>query len=469
MKSVVMKFGGSSISDDEKIKQVANLIAKYYNQGVLPVVVVSAIEGVTNSLEVMSEDAKKGQEKKFNKLIKKILQTHSNILRNVIRKKTVSAAIEAYITTTIEELMKVLTGIMFVGELTKKSKDYVLSFGEKLSAPIISGVLQDQGIHSTYLTGKEAGIITDSNYGEASPIMKLIKKQVKIKLLPLLKKRIVPVVTGYIGASKEGHVTTLGRGGSDYTATIIGAALGVDEIWIFTDVDGLMTFDPKLLSSAKLIPEISFQEATEMTIFGAKSMHPRALEPARENNIPVRIRNTFNPDNPGTLILDKQKVNSGDIVKAISLVKDVALVNISGSGMIGRPGTAAKVFSVVGKEDINILMISQSVSEASISFIIQQKKLQKAVEALTTELKSKGLIHDVTAESEVCVVAAVGVGMKSTPGVASRIFKAIAKKGINIRMIAQGSSEMNISFAVREDDGLEAVKAIHDEFKLNNK
>jgi len=214
-------------------------------------------------------------------------------------------------------------------------------------------------------------------------------------------------------------------------------------------------------------PELSFQEATEMTIFGAKAMHPRALEPAMEENIPVRIRNVFNPENPGTLIVKEQKIKLGDAVKAITLVKDVALVNVSGVGMVGTPGTAAKVFDVLGRDNINILMISQSVSEANISFVIQRSLLERAVSTLEIALLGRGLIREVTAEDDVCVVAVVGAGMKGTPGVASKIFTAIARKGINVRMIAQGSSELNISFVVKETDGEEAVRAIHEEFKLN--
>jgi len=187
-----------------------------------------------------------------------------------------------------------------LGELTPKSKDYVLSFGERLSTPIVGGSLRDLELNAQFYTGGEIGIVTDSNFGEASPLMNVTKHQVKEKIEPLLEKRIVPVVTGYIAATQDDVTTTLGRGGSDYTATIIGAALAADEVWIWTDVDGLMTSDPKIVPSAKMWPELSFQEATEMTIFGAKAMHPRALEPAMEENIPVRIRNVFNPENPGT-------------------------------------------------------------------------------------------------------------------------------------------------------------------------
>jgi len=367
----------------------------------------------------------------------------------------------------LDELEQVLKGISYVSELTPKSRDSVLSFGERLSAPIVSGALRDAGLKSLHLTGGEAGIVTDSNYGEAGLLINVTKYQVQKKIEPLLKKGAVPVVTGYIAATQDGETTTLGRGGSDYTATIMGAALAVDEVWIWTDVDGLMTSDPKIVSLAKTIPQLSFQEATELTIFGAKAMHPRALEPARKEKIPVRIRNVFNPENPGTLIGKGQKVKERDGVKAVTLVNNVAVITVSGAGMVGAPGTAAKVFEVLGRENINILMISQSVSESNISFVIQRILLERAVNTLEIALLGRDFIREVESEDDVCVVAVLGAGMKGMPGVASRIFTAVAQKGINVRMIAQGSSELNVSFVVKEKDGDETVRAIHREFKLN--
>ncbi len=467
LKKIVMKFGGTSVASGENIRHVANLIANYVGQGYTVVAVVSALEGVTDKLIEAAEQAKKGNRDYIHEFKQKLLKEHLTVARKAVENKRIQEEMGQILETIIDELEKVLTGIIYVGELTPKSKDYVLSFGERLSTPIVWGALRDLELNAQYYTGGEVGIVTDSNFGEASPLMNVTKHQVRERIEPLLEKRIVPVVTGYIAATQDGVTTTLGRGGSDYTATIIGAALAANEVWIWTDVDGLMTSDPKIVPTAKTMPELSFQEATEMTIFGAKAMHPRALEPAMEENIPVRIRNVFNPENPGTLIVKEQKIKLGDAVKAITLVKDVALVNVSGAGMVGTPGTAAKVFNVLGRDNINILMISQSVSEANISFVIQRSLLEKAVSTLEIALLGRGLIREVTAEDDVCVVAVVGAGMKGTPGVASRIFTAIARKGINIRMIAQGSSELNISFVVKETDGEEAVRAIHEEFKLN--
>ncbi len=468
MKKIVMKFGGTSVATGKNIRHVANLIANHAGQDYKIVTVVSALDGVTDQLIKAAEEAKKGNRKYISDFKQKLLQKHLSAANEAVEDKQLKEETEQVLKERVDELEQVLKGISYVSELTPKSMDNVLSFGEKLSVPIVSGALKDMGLESPHLTGGEAGIVTDSNYGEAGLLMNVTKYQVKKKIEPLLKKGAVPVITGYIAATQDGETTTLGRGGSDYTATIMGAALAADEVWIWTDVDGLMTSDPKIIPSAKTISQLSFQEATELTIFGAKAMHPRALEPARKENIPVRIRNVFNSDNMGTLIGKEQKVKRKDGVKAVTLVRNVAVITVSGAGMVGAPGTAAKVFDVLGRENINILMISQSVSESNISLVIQRSLLEKAISTLEIALLGRDFIREVTSEDDVCVVAVLGAGMKGMPGIASKIFTAVALKGINVRMIAQGSSELNVSFVVKEKDGEETVRAVHREFKLDN-
>jgi aspartate kinase len=467
MKKIVMKFGGTSVATGENIRHVANIVADSVKQGYRVVVVVSALAGITNQLIEEAKQAKKGNEKQIQEFKKKLVEKHLATVTKAIENKRIQKEIEQIIKTTVDELEKVLTGICYVGELTSKSKDYVLSFGERLSAPIVWGALRDLKLETQYFTGKEAGIVTDSNFGEANPLMNVTTHQLKEKIEPLLERSVIPVVAGYIAATQDGVITTLGRGGSDYTATLIGVALAADEVWIWTNVDGIMTADPKIVLSAKMLPELSYGEAAEMAIFGAKAMHPSALEPVIKEHIPVRIRNVFNPENPGTLIADGQEAKSTDVVKAVALIKDVAMVNVSGAGMVGAPGSYAKIFDVLGKNNVNIMMISTAVSEANISLIIRRNLLGRALSTLEIALLGRGLISEVTAEDDVCVIAVMGANMKGTLGVASRIFTAVARKGINIRMIAQGSSELNVSFVVKEKDGEAAVQAIHEEFKLD--
>ena len=467
MNKIVMKFGGTSVATGENIRNVAGLVAESVKQGCQVVVVVSALDGVTDELFEAAEQARKEKQEYIQAFKQRMLDKHSAAIMKAIKNSTVRKEVEQTVKKIIDELEKVLTGICYVGELTPKSKDYVLSFGERLSAPIVCGTIRDLKFSSQSFTGKEAGIVTDSNFGDANPLFNVTVHQLKERIEPLLEEKVIPVVSGYIAATQDGVVTTLGRGGSDYTATLIGAALAVDEVWIWTDVDGIMTADPKIISSARLLPQLSYQEAAEMAIFGAKAMHPRALEPIMKENIPARIRNVLNPKNMGTLISREQTTKRQDAVKAVAMIKDVALINVSGGGMVGAPGSYARILDLLGKNAINVMMISAAASEANISIVIRRNQLGRALSALEIALLGRGFASDVTTEDDVCVIAAMGANMKGTPGIASRIFTTQARNCINIRMIAQGSSELNISFVVKEKDGKAAAQAIHDEFKLD--
>ena len=332
--------------------------------------------------------------------------------------------------------------------------------------PIFETVLQDLGLKAKSVTGKEAGIVTDDIFGEATPLKEQTRENVRREVGKMLRRGIIPVVTGFVAANQNGNYTTLGRGGSDYTVTIIGDSLDLDEVWILTDVDGSMTSDPRLVPEARLLSTISYLEAIEMVAFGAKAMHPKALIPAAEKKIPIRVRNTFNPKSPGTLITDTEMVPSKRIVKALGLIRDVAMINVSGTEMVGRPGMAGRIFDVLGKNGINILMISQSVSEANITFLVSRNLSARTVSVLEIAFLGKGLIREVRAEDDISVISVLGAGMRGTPGIAAKVFGAVASHGINVRSVAQGSSELNISFAVQERDCEEVLRVIHKKFKL---
>jgi aspartate kinase len=466
MKKIVMKFGGTSVGTGENIRRVADLVTQYAKNDCKVAVVVSALAGVTNSLIEAACQSKKSDAKQVEAFTKELLKKHLEAISTAITSKQIQKEVKQITEKTISELEKVLIGICYVGELTPKSKDYVACFGERLSAPIVWGAIKDHKIETQCFTGKEAGIVTDSNFGEADPLMNFTTHLIRERLGPLVEKGIIPVVTGFIAANQDGIITTVGRGGSDYTATILGVALQVDEVWIWTDVDGIMTTDPKIVPAARTLPQLSYQEATEMAIFGAKAMHPRALGPVIKENIPVRIRSIFHPDNQGTLITKEPNAKAAEAVKAVALIKDVAMVNVNGAGMVGAPGSYAKVFEVLGKNNINIMMISTAVSEANISMIIRRNLVGRVISTLEIALLGTGAVSEVTEEDDVAVVAVMGANMKGTSGVASKIFAIVAKAGINIRMIAQGSSELNISFVVKEKDGEAVVRAIHKEFEL---
>jgi len=464
---LVMKFGGTSVATGERTRKVAELIERYRSEGHQIVSVVSALDGVTEDLLGAADRSQLGDGPYKDDFVAALLERHLKVAGAAMSDPEVLRRTNEDLLRKSDELRKVLTGIAYVREVTPRSRDTIVSFGERLSTPILAGALVSRGISATFLTGGEAGILTDANFGEARPLKGVTYPELEKRLSSLLAEHVLPVVAGFTGQTQEGVVTTLGRGGSDYTATLVGAAISADEVWIWTDVDGLMTCDPRIIPESAVLPELSFQEAVEMIVFGAKAMHPRALEPAMEASIPVRIKNTLNPEGPGTLITKELRVRARSPVKAMTIAKGVAVVTISGAGIVGVPGTAAKVFEVLGRNGINIMMISQSVSEANISFVIRNSVLEKAVNALEISLLGGGLIREVSSEDEVCVVSVVGAGVKDTPGVAARVFSAVASRGVNVRMIAQGSSEMGLSVVVKEADSRAAIEAIHKEFELS--
>jgi aspartokinase/homoserine dehydrogenase 1 len=312
-------------------------------------------------------------------------------------------------------------------------------------------------------------IVTNGHHGDATPLKEKTIPLAREQLLPMVDNNVVPIVTGFIAATAEGEITTLGRGGSDYTAAILGQCLGSEEVWIWTDVDGVMTADPRIVPEARSLPEISYVEAAELSFFGAKVLHPRTMLPAMEAGIPLRILNTFNPAHPGTLIVAEGRPSQMS-VKGITAIRNLSLITVEGRGMMGVPGVAAKVFGAVAQEGVSVLMISQSSSEQNICFVIQEHARNRALQALEQAFafeRARRDIERIWAKDRVAIVAVVGAGMLGTPGIAGKVFGALGSRNINIVSIAQGSSEYNISLVVDGGDADEAVRAIHQEFTLD--
>ncbi len=460
-----MKFGGTSVASADRVKHVANLIKSYSKENEI-VAIVSAIKGTTDDLLQISESVRKGNKADVEKFIDKVAKLHMDVAKTSMTKVKTKNELLNVLRIIIKELEDVLNGMVLLGEVTPKSQDYLLSFGERLATPILCYALKDISVKTEFLTGKEAGIITDSNYGEAKPLMDTTKLRVSNKIMPMLKDHIIPVVTGFVAADQNGNLTTLGRGGSDYTATIIASCINADEVWLMTDVDGLMTADPRIVKDAKVLKQVSYAEAMEMALFGAKYMHPRALEPILDKGIPTRIKNTFKPENSGTHVVKNPQADSHHIVKSVSVIRNTALIDVRGGSMVGAPGTAAKIFDILGENKVNIMMISQSPSESSISMVVRKNDLDRAVNSLELNLLGK-VIKTINVTDNVAIIATVGSGMRGIKGVASRIFGAVAKHGVNVIMIAQGSSELNLAFVVSNKDCEEAVRALHEEFELS--
>ncbi|MCS7142267.1 MAG: aspartate kinase [Aigarchaeota archaeon] len=463
---LIFKFGGTSLSSGQNIERVVRIVKDYVDRRDRVVVVCSAMDDVTDLLIELTREASSGDHQRIESAVSELNKMHIEAVEAVIRGREVRETIVRLINGRLEDLRRALLGVSYLREVTPRSQDYILSFGERLSTTIVWGALKDWGVDAVYLEGGDAGIVTNSNFGEALPIMEVLVREVREKVGGLLDEGRVPVITGFIGKNTEGVITTLGRGGSDYTATLIGYAINADEVWLWTDVDGLMTADPRVVKDAKVLSKVSFEEAIEMALFGAKGLHPRALEPAKQANIRVRIKNTFNPQSPGTLIGGNARQSSTCTVKGVMLVRNAGMITVRGPSMVGRPGTAAKILGVFAKENVNVMMISQSVSESSISVVVRREWVKRLKEVLEREMLTDEEVEKIEAEDDVSVVAVVGEGMKGTPGVAGKVFSAIANKKINVRMIAQGSSELNISFVVKESDALEAVRALHEEYRL---
>src|SRR2546427_2221137 len=461
-----MKFGGSSLANATRIKNAARIVQRFAPENRM-VVVASAMNDTTDRLVEIGELARKGENARVRKILSRIQTLHIKTAQAASTKKTRRELLNL-IDRLNRDLEKTVEGISHLRELTPRSRDYLLSFGERLSAPILAAAIRSLGLKTRALTGAEAGITSDERFGEANPLLEVSYHEIRRRLDPMLARKEVPVVTGFLAATVDGSITTLGRGGSDYTASLLGAGLNADEIWIWTDVDGLMTADPRIVKDDAILPAISFAEALELSYFGAKMMHPRALQPAAKKKIPVRIKNFSKPNGNGTLVSANESHNGGKIVKAVSLIRDVGIVTVSGTGMMGAPGVAAKVFQTLGSNNVNVMMISQGSSEATISCVVANREVDRAVRALQLALMGQGYVDRIIEEKDACVVAVVGSGMKGTSGVAARIFTAVARRKVNVRMVAQGSSEYNVSFVVSHTQGPDAVRAIHKEFNLSS-
>ncbi len=471
---VVMKFGGAAVADGTMMRRVAELIKRFrVEDGMDIVAVTSAIAGVTDALQDnairIAQECRKELVKDF---LEKLREKHLSTARDAIfingrGRSGVAATAEERTYSEIvreteerlRELENALLGICLLGELTKRSLDFILSFGERLSAPILAGTLRTIGIKATHLTGGEAGIITDENFGNAQPL-EISEHLIRERVLHILNEGITPVICGFIAQSERGIITTLGRGGSDYTATIVGAAIDADEIWLWKDTEGIMSADPKIIKNAKKIPYLSYIEAMELSYFGATVLHPRAMEPVMRGKIPIRVKNLNDPDDEGTLIGEESE-RTDKIAKAITLIENASILNISGTGMMKISEVAAQIFKALSSEGIDVVMISQGSSERTISIVIERSNLNAAMRAMR-EMRKKDVVQDIICDSDVCAVGVVGAGMVGTPGVAGKIFSALGNAGISVRMISQGSSEFNISFVVSRKDAYKAVRTIHD-------
>lgn len=460
----VFKFGGSSVANADRIDNVARIVQSYSQKGEEFSVVVSALGGVTDLLIRMATLAANGNSS-YSNTLEAYTARHREVVNALIDYDQHPAILNEIIEGQVE-LGNLLQGVFLTRELTPRTLDYILSFGERSSAFILSQVLRQYGTHSYYVDARTV-IKTNDNFGSA----KIYADETYDNIRNLIQNNSgIAVITGFIASTRNGFPTTLGRGGSDYTASIFGSALQVEEIVIWTDVDGVMTADPRRVKSAFPVTSMTYEEAMEMSHFGARVIYPPTIIPALEKNIPIRIKNSFNPDGEGTLISDK-RFQDNYIVKGISSISSIALLTLQGSGLFGASSIAARLFNVLANKQVNAILITQGSSQHSISFAVEPAQAEIARISIEDEFALEmqaHLIMPVKIDKELSVVSAIGENMKSRPGISARLFQALGKNGINVIMTAQGSSERNISVVINQEDEAKALVAIHDVFFLSD-
>jgi aspartate kinase len=468
-KTLVMKFGGTSVGSVDALKNAAQIVKDARAEFSRVVVVTSAMSGVTNLLLDSAARAAKGSMENLSALESNLREKHFSAADSLVADESTREVVKREIDALIHSLVDLCKAMAVLGEASPRALDTVASIGERMSVRLLGAVLNSAGVKSRAVESTEF-VVTNAHYQNAHPNFAATTERTRAILHPLLDEGIVPVTTGFIGATMEGAITTLGRGGSDYSAAIIGSVLPADDVWIWTDVDGVMTTDPRIVPNAKTLPEITYSEIAELAYYGAKVLHPKTIRPVVDAGIGLRICNTFNPSHPGTRLIANAALasaaqNGKQIVKAVTAIRNQRLITIEGGGMLGVPGVAARAFGAVASTKTSVPLITQASSEQSICFAVPSESAEGVVNALQNvfaeEIKDED-IDRVWMTDDVSIITVVGVGMSHTPGVAGRVFSQLGNNNVNVYAIAQGSSEVSISMVVAAEEADAAVKALHE-------
>jgi aspartate kinase len=449
-----MKFGGTSVQDADAMEQVVSIVKSKLSRR--PIVVVSAMAQVTDTLVRCAHLASRGREFEADELIEDTLRKRhheviAQLLQDSLRRKLVETTIDKY----LDEVKALIHGLALLGELTPRSLDAVTSYGERLSSTILSEAMRERGVNAELIDTRQI-IITDEDYTKATPLMELSEARSKEILHPLLQKGAVPIAQGFIASTRDGITTTLGRGGSDYSAAIIGALLEAEVIEIWTDVDGILTADPRIVPEARVLENVTFQEASELAYFGAKVLHPSTILPAVKKNIPVHVYNTKRPESHGTHIVSAGETSEGwnGVVKCIASKNGITIINVYSTRMLLAHGFLRSIFEVFDKFETSVDIVSTS--EVNVSLTIDNTS---NLQSILNQLKE---FSSVTFEQGKAIVCVVGEKMRDTPGIAGRVFSSI--QDVNVKMISEGASEINLSFVVNETDAPRVVRQLHREF-----
>ena len=461
---IVMKFGGTSVGNAERFRQCAAIVAGAASHDRV-VVVVSAMAGVTDLIFKTIEAARQGDSQATQSHLRKFESLHRELITGLFEQRHQPSAND-YIADVLAQLQNACHALSALrSDISAQTADSLVALGERISAWALAGYLKQTGSQAEFVRAENV-IVTNSNFGNAAPDIEATRRKCELSLRPLLNCNIVPVVAGYSGADALGKSTTLGRGGSDYSATIIGAATGADEVWIWTDVDGVLTADPRICPDAATLPEISFEEAIELAYYGAKVIHPKAAYPAAEAGFPVWIKNSFRPEVAGTKIThDAKPANSP--VKSVTSVKDATLISLFTRRDIHPVELWGRLFLRLGQEQIEVLFATQSSPEHALGLVLRKEDAPRVLQLIHSIFRievAQGVLRPAEVNNEIAVIAVLGESMKGTCGILGRVFSAVARCDVSVIAVAQGASELSICFAVSAARGAEVVRAVHDEF-----
>jgi aspartate kinase len=462
-----MKFGGTSVGTPQAMQGAAELVRQAKADWPRLVTVTSAMAGVTDLLLDSATRAAQGDLSPAERGQAQLRASHHAVAEALVGDPARRARVKQEMDTLIAEFLSLCQAICVLGEATPRALDAVAALGERLSIRLLAPAVEEMGVPAQPVEATRL-IVSDNKFQNAHPDMPATARLTARVLEPILARGCVPVVTGFIAATPQGITTTLGRGGSDYSAAILGAALPADDVWIWTDVDGVMSADPRLVEGARTIPELTYREVAELAYFGAKVLHPKTILPVVKAGIGLRICNTFHPEHPGTRLVAAParagKAVDGHVVKAVTAIRGQRLITVEGRGMMGVPGVAARTFGAVASTATSVPLITQASSEQSICFAVPDESAGRVLAALEATFANELSVQDIDrvwATDEVAIITVVGEGMKHTPGVAGRVFSALGRGGINVVAIAQGSSEVSISMVVAGADAEAAVQALH--------
>ena len=471
---IVHKFGGTSVGDAQRFASVADILIERHNQtnGAATgetVVVVSAMSGVTNQLIAGARAAADGKDTVYREIKAGLLSRHLDVVETLLNHSSERLEVGGLVEDRLHELERLCRSIAMLGELTVRGRDVVASFGEQLSASILAAVLRERGVRAQAISATEL-IVTDDNFGAAMPLMDQTRQRLQQRVRPLVERGVIPVIAGYIAATEEGVTTTLGRGGGDYTAAIVGAGLDADEVWIWSDVDGILTADPNIVPHARTLTELSYTEAADMAYFGADVLHPKTIRPVTESGIPLRIVNSFNPTHPGTLIVETPSPDR-ELLPAIISTTGLSMIAVGSQDdaasltPLQRAACALQRLSEVGLE---VLMFSQSLSEHSLNLVVREQDQAHCLKVLRREFENgnQGSVFSLRVKEKVATISVVGVPGWNETGIVSHAFSALGKHGTRVIAVAQAATEHSVSFCIPQDQVADTVRFLHRELGL---